>query len=454
MGSVSFLFTSVLFGYYVSIGTIQLLLTKASEQNGKLQYNTSFVVLLIELFKSVFALVMNQVYGAPGSTATKEATSTFSAASDGSKRKSRSLVEGLQLRYAMPAFFYAVQNNMNILAIPLLHPHIFQLFNNLKIVSAAVFSTLLLRKRYTQMQWLGMALLVVACCVSKFEVCQSAAEKIWGLLVVSSPSEAKNLVSQSATGAATSGHNSTAPLAASPLSDEAADLAGAADARFLLGLSLALGSVATSGMAGVVNEYVLKHGDDHYGFWRKNQLAYQWGVVFNLVPLLYRAVDGAAIRERTEELLAESKTTPQPNSFFVLWEVARSVLSSLQTQLHVPPERLFEVNWWAEKITSWFFGFTPIVWLLILVNVALGVSISLVFRYFDNVVKSFGGPLILFATTFFSWWLFDSSITYHFVLALGLYLLSVYVYVGGKSFFCPKRLAVTDAVEMKDRKDK
>ncbi|CAD7954999.1 unnamed protein product [Amoebophrya sp. A25] len=349
----SFRITSLLFGYYVSIGTVQLLATKASERNGRLQYNTSFVVLLIELAKVLAAFGLSCFSERKGMFASRKTTIATCL----------SFVHSGGPRYAAPAFFYAVQNNMNILAIPMLHPHIFQLFNNLKIVSAAIFTALLLGKRYGTRQWLGMLTLVVACCVSRLDVCVSA----W-----------KQVTRQASQGGAEVGI----------IDDEK-------DRVFLLGLTLALASVATSGVAGVVNEYVLKiGGSTEHGFWQKNRFTYQWGVVFNLVPLVWKMNNYHGDAGRPASTL-EGRGGPTSSSDF---------------------------------FTSLFTGFTPMVWFLVAVNAALGVSISLLFRYFDNVTKSFGGPMILFLTTFFSWLLLGSEIGIQFIAALGIYSLSVYLY--------------------------
>eukprot|EP00392_Amoebophrya_sp_AT5.2_P017545 g17920.t1 len=368
-------FTVLLFSYYVGIGSLQLLCTKASEapsRDGSLAYNTAFVVCLIELVKLLLAFFFSIVLDrAPGTT-------VFSLFQLGG------------LRYGLPAFFYALQNNMNILAIPLLHPHVFQLFNNLKIVSAALFSSLILGKQYQRQQWCGMLLLVLACCVSKWQTCLSALELVLEAVAEAGPPGSEAAAAPEAEAAR--------PRAA----DE--DPLRAASKSFLLGLTLALLSVATSGLAGVVNEYVLKVGarerkflpvdrDEKNGFWRKNQFTYGWGVLFNLVAVL---------------------------------------LTAVQEQVGDDPEssigaRVVEYFRWSNL----FRNFTPIVVALIAVNVGLGVSISLVFRYFDNVAKSFGGPMILFTTTFFTWLLFDSEITGSFLLALILYVASVLVYVSG-----------------------
>lgn len=341
MAGVSRVFTALLFGYYIAMGTSQLLLNKGASLKGK--YNTTFVVFLLETVKYVVSWTMHQ----------------FNEGSKGGKAPAapapRTPFLGGGLRYAMPAFFYALQNNMNILAIPMLNPHIFQLFNNLKIVTSAVFSKILLGRRFRWQQWFGMFLLMVSCYVSKLHLCILATKQVvWSL------------------GAEVLGLEN---LLTSLGLDDAGAAGGKDAATFLFGLLLTLASVTTSGVAGVSNEFVLKVGDDKLHFWQKNMLTYQWGVLFNFLGLLSEEVGG--------------------------WTTGNL---KLKTSMGTMDERIADV--WGR----WTSGLTGIVWLLVAINVALGITTSLVFRYFDAVAKSMGGPGILFCVTFMSWLIFGSEV--------------------------------------------
>jgi len=211
-------------------------------------------------------------------------------------------------------------------------------------------------------------------CVARYDVCLSAGDKVL-----------RHLFRGGSAGSAGSGESGEEQ-----------------EQVFLLGLGLALASVATSGAAGVVNEYVLKiEGNKSHSFWQRNRFTYQWGLLFNLFPLMYNFYTTHSDMFRLEEILLRVSTSTIPD-----------LLAFFGTTLY----------------SYLFSGFTWTVWFLIAINTALGISISLVFRYFDNVTKSFGGPLILFCTTFFSWLLFDSHIGLQFVLALVVYSFSVYLY--------------------------
>ena len=73
------------------------------------------------------------------------------------------------MRYSGPALLYAVQNNLNIYATSYLSAHVFALFNNGKVVFAAVCAKFLLGQKFSIIQWLSLFLLVLALCVSKLK---------------------------------------------------------------------------------------------------------------------------------------------------------------------------------------------------------------------------------------------------------------------------------------------
>merc|ERR1719262_1303722 len=86
-------------------------------------------------------------------------------AEKGEARKTTNL-QGF-LVYAVPGFLYALENNLKIPATVYLHPHVFALFNNSKVIFAAVGMVILLGKKFSVLQWMSMALLGISLCVSK-----------------------------------------------------------------------------------------------------------------------------------------------------------------------------------------------------------------------------------------------------------------------------------------------
>jgi len=232
-----------------------------------------------------------------------------------------------------------------------LHPHVFALFNNSKVIFAAIGMVVLLGKRFSVLQWISMALLGMSLCVAKVQM----------LLPVPPCAGAGNDV-------------------------KAADEVGSG--LFLVGIALVLGASVLSGLAGVFNELLLKKRDADVGLWRKNMWTYQWGVIFNLIGLVLSSWFGSG----------SSAGKDASESSGVLYAIFR--------------------------------GFDFWVWAMIFVTAALGISVSMIMKYFDNIVKCFGGSLILYSTTLASMFFFGSQVDAGFVLGLMVYSVSSYFYAG------------------------
>jgi len=244
----------------------------------------------------------------------------------------------------VPGLLYAVENNLKIPATVYLHPHVFALFNNSKVIFAAIGMVILLGKKFSVLQWMSMALLGISLCVAKVEMLLPLPADCVG--AKSSPQEQVGV------------------------------------GLFLWGIVLVLAASFISGMAGVSNELLLKKRDTDVGLWRKNIWTYEWGVIFNFLGLL-------------------------ASKFFEGGGAGTG-----------------------NPLLDFFHGYDVYVWAMIVVTALLGISVSLIMKYFDNVVKCFGGSLILYSTTVASVLVFGSKVNAGFVLGLLVYSVSSYFYAG------------------------
>ena len=73
---------------------------------------------------------------------------------------------------------------------------------------------------------------------------------------------------------------------------------------------------------------------------------------------------------------------------------------------------------------------------MVFVTALLGISVSMIMKYFDNIVKCFGGSLILYSTTLASMFFFGSRVDADFVLGLLVYSVSSFFYAGDP-YPCP-----------------
>jgi len=80
---------------------------------------------------------------------------------------------------------------------------------------------------------------------------------------------------------------------------------------------------------------------------------------------------------------------------------------------------------------GFFSGFHVGVWALVVANASLGLTVSMVLKYFDNIIKCFGGSVIIFSVSFFSWLFFGAVIDAGFILAVLIFTVSSFMYVGG-----------------------
>merc|ERR1719247_2191940 len=128
---------------------------------------------------------------------------------------------------------------------------------------------LLLGKKFSTLQWASMALLGTSLCVSKVQI------------LLPEP----NCVNLKVAGESNSASGDNPGL-------------------FALGIALVLTASFISGLAGVSNELLLKKRDTDVGLWRKNMWTYQWGVIFNMIGLFFRAFFGTSSGDDVEEASA------------------------------------------------------------------------------------------------------------------------------------------------------
>ncbi|CAD7946200.1 unnamed protein product [Amoebophrya sp. A120] len=487
-----------LFAYYICMGSASILVVKFSEASGgKLVYNVAVAVFFIELLKLCAALVFDNM-GLCGST----------------KESRRSTTMAGWVRYAGPAFMYAIQNNLGFYAISLLGPPLFSLFVNSKILFAAVSGWFLLEQHFTKVQWLGLVNLVLALVVSKVRTIGECGLKLrqlmwdedaaiamsnasmnpsyfWdrhlheasvlldlpptsGLLdstsvAASEAGSATSLLQQGGStgaGRVLSSASSTTSAAAqmlfpdynlfgestasssvwsSPIAAAGTVVAGASNAgagatseqyytvadasavrllqagtspagieppsagfgSFVLGMICVTIMSVTSGLSGAVNEWLLKSIDSDVPLMRKNAWTYQWGCIFNLggAAATYGVMHARSLLRHGAVAFSSADRSREQSA------------SSSSTSTR-------------EDSGSIFHGFTWAVGLLVVCECSYGLSVSLILRYFDNVVKCIGGVVIIFVTTFMSWIFFDSEVCPEFVVSVLIFGISSLLYVG------------------------
>eukprot|EP00903_Cladosiphon_okamuranus_P005591 g5563.t1 len=157
------------------------------------------------------------------------------------------------LKMAVPACLYVLQNNLNYVAISNLDGPTFQLLYQLKILTTALFSVLMLKRVLVAKQWGALAMLALGV----------------GLVQVSSSTSGKD-------------------------DDDSGDEGDVGDGQDpLLGLAAVLMACCTSGFAGVYFEKVLK--GTSVSLWVRNMQLSGFGVLLGVGCVWFK--DGEAVSE-------------------------------------------------------------------------------------------------------------------------------------------------------------
>ncbi|GMT17156.1 hypothetical protein PFISCL1PPCAC_8453 [Pristionchus fissidentatus] len=139
------------------------------------------------------------------------------------------------LRMSVPSIAYAIQNNLDFVALSNLDPGVYQVTTQLKVVTTAVFMVLFLGRRFSRTRWFAILLLFAGVALVQ-------------LNSVFSSSSSRSSVK------------------------------GAHEENYLLGIIAVLCTCVTAGFAGVYFEKMLKDGGST-PFWVRNLQMYSCGVI-------------------------------------------------------------------------------------------------------------------------------------------------------------------------------
>uniref|UniRef100_A0A7S4DUS5 Sugar phosphate transporter domain-containing protein n=1 Tax=Lotharella globosa TaxID=91324 RepID=A0A7S4DUS5_9EUKA len=80
--------------------------------------------------------------------------------------------------------------------------------------------------------------------------------------------------------------------------------------------------------------------------------------------------------------------------------------------------------------SGFFTGFSPVVWIIILNNAALGISVAYIMKYANNVVKCFTGAVAVYIATYLSSYFFGEVIDLAFMCGVVVLTVALYLYMG------------------------
>ena len=256
-------------------------------------------------------------------------------------------------KLAIPAVLYTIQNTLQYLAVSNLDAATFQVTYQLKILTTAIFSVLMLGRKLSKRQWLSLLLLIVG--VSIIQVPQAISEPVtqgagaesW----TKSFEQLQNL-----------GNPAVARMVKRSGSYEGIHEDRAAQVPHMnrnVGLMAVLISCALSGLAGVSFEKILKDSTSSKTttLWVRNcQLSF-----WSLFPSLFLGV---------------------------IWKDGEIIAK-----------------------TGFFVGYNWVVWLAIGFQAAGGVIVALVINYADNIAKNFATSISILISCVASVYFFNFKVT-------------------------------------------
>ncbi|KAF2029547.1 hypothetical protein EK21DRAFT_67420 [Setomelanomma holmii] len=327
--------------------------------NGQ-RYHTSTSVFLNEVIKLGISLTMALFEMSQNLPSNTTLATLFSILA-------KAILSNESWKLGIPAILYTIQNTLQYVAVSNLDAATFQVTYQLKILTTAIFSVLMLGRSLSSRKWISLLLLIVG--VSIIQVPQNASApasseaKAWPRTF----EELRKLGSIAAHRLARSA------------SYEGIDADSAASATHMnsrIGLLAVISACALSGLAGVTFEKILKNSSSAKDttLWVRNcQLSF-----WSLFPSLFLGV---------------------------IWNEGEAIAQ-----------------------TGFFAGYNWVVWLAILFQAAGGVIVALVINYADNIAKNFATSVSIVLSCIASAYFFDFKVTPSFFIGTCVVLSATYLY--------------------------
>ncbi|ORY32920.1 nucleotide-sugar transporter-domain-containing protein [Naematelia encephala] len=273
-------------------------------------------------------------------------------------------------KLAVPAILYVIQNNLQYVAATNLDVATFQVTYQMKILTTAFFSVLLLRKRLTKAKWASLVMLAIGVGIVQLQSTTAPAAQAHS----ASPPHNHGIIQKGSAQL-----RSDIPVAPS---DSDAPLVSSERVmhpfRGFLAVTLAC---MTSGLAGVYFEFILKSSSGSStpppDLWVRNTQLSLFSLVPALIPVLFGGQAGVGFVERMMASFA--------------------------------------------NFNGWAIG-------TVLTQTLGGLITAIVIRYSDNIMKGFATSLSIIISFLASVALFSYPITFAFLLGSSIVLAATYLY--------------------------
>ncbi|KAI8067671.1 nucleotide-sugar transporter-domain-containing protein [Gilbertella persicaria] len=335
--------------------------TRANVEEDKL-YLASTAVVMSEVIKTLVCLVV--LYFAPESR--KRSFSKLTSLLN------RELILNWRetSKLAIPAILYLIQNNLQYVAASNLDAATFQVTYQLKILTTAFFSVIILKRNLSKLKWIALAILTV------------------GIALVVLPKSASTAFIAYITG------NTT-------VTDTAVE--GEGNQSNLHGFLAVLCACMLSGLAGVYFEKILKAPTP------KPVPTEEWN----------EEEGKRALQDEDNE----DNETAASNQIWIR-NIQMSFFSVLLGLVFVV--MLQDGATIAER--GFFVNYTPLTWIVIGIQALGGLIVALVVKYADNILKGFATSISIILSSVVSVWLFNFSVSGSFLVGAALVIYATYLY--------------------------
>ncbi|CAO3623799.1 unnamed protein product [Mucor hiemalis] len=275
-------------------------------------------------------------------------------------------------KLGFPAALYLIQNNLQYVAASNLDAATFQVTYQLKILTTAFFSVLILKRNLSKLKWIALALLTV------------------GIALVVLPKDASAALVTYITG------NTTVTDAAVP------DNSG--NQSNLHGFVAVLAACFLSGLAGVYFEKILKAP----------------------TPKPVPTEDWSEDEEENKRNTVQTDDEADEDASNQVWirNIQMSFFSVILGLVFVV--MLQDGTTIVER--GFFVNYNALTWTVIAIQALGGLIVALVVKYADNILKGFATSISIILSSIVSVWLFNFTFSGSFVLGAALVIYATYLY--------------------------
>ncbi|KAG0164760.1 hypothetical protein DFQ28_004106 [Apophysomyces sp. BC1034] len=279
-------------------------------------------------------------------------------------------------KLAIPATLYLIQNNLQYVAATNLDAATFQVTYQLKILTTAFFSVVILHRTLTRLKWIALGLLTIGI----------------GLVVL--PKDASLSV--------------LAYFSSIESETETVEVADIGNQSNVQGFTAVLLACVLSGLAGVYFEKILKTPTK---------------------PVAMENEDEESKNMMTMgDSGAENERMPRPDDMAQnqLWirNIQMAFFSVILGLVFVV--LLQDGATIAEK--GFFVNYTALTWLVIAIQACGGLIVALVVKYADNILKGFATSISIILSSLVSVWLFGFSLSGSFLFGAAFVIYATYLY--------------------------